>query len=384
MSNLHAASSQWANRPADERFWNLTDMRQACREARANSSIATVPFKALSVSTEGDDVTLLSRTGKASARFTNYAFGQFAASVGAPAGYLRGLPATVVAECLNAGIKALPEDASDRSLLFHKNGGRTLRASLSTSYDRVWDADVCEMLQGLTGWQPPAGRYMGQGQSRPATTADILPGQINIAEGDLIGPSGLYASDHDMFAFLVAPDRIISDGAGGSLMRGIFVRNSEVGDAALSVTFFLMQAVCGNHIVWNATGVHEIRVRHLGEGTMRRAFRGFETELRRYHDASSKEERGILAARKLVLGNTKEEVLSAILAYTKKHSIPINKSTVSEALTVAEAHVDWYGNPRTLWAAVAGLTHASQSSGFADTRADTDRAAGKLLAMANA
>ena len=49
-------------------------------------------------------------------------------------------------------------------------------------------------------------------------------------------PSGLYASDHDMFAFLVAPDRVISDGGGGSLMRGIFVRNSEVGDAALSVT----------------------------------------------------------------------------------------------------------------------------------------------------
>lgn len=379
---LHAASSQWASRPADERFWNLADMREACRTARENSMVATVPFKSLSASTAGDDVVLLNKSGTASARFTNYAFGQFAASVGAPAGYLRSLPATVAAECLNVGIKALPEDASDRSLLFHKNGGRTLRAALSTSYDRVWDADVCEMLQGLDGWRPPAGLYMGQGAKRIATAADILQGQINISVGSEIGPSGLYASDHDMFAFLVAPDRVISDGAGGSLMRGIFVRNSEVGDASLSVTFFLMQTVCGNHIVWNATGVHEIRVRHLGEGTMSRAFRGFQTELRRYHDAAAEEERGIVAARNFVLGNTKEEVLSAILKYTKTHSIPLTKATVSDALTVAEEHVDWYGNPRTLWAAVAGLTHASQASGFADTRSDTDRAAGKLLAMA--
>ena len=115
-----------------------------------------------------------------------------------------------------------------------------------------------------------------------------------------------------MFYFGVAPDRIISDGNGGSLMRGIFVRNSEVGDAALSVTFFLMQAVCGNHIVWNATGVHEIRVRHIGEGTMARAFRGFEAELRRYHDAAPEEESRIVAARNLVLGNSKDEVLDAI------------------------------------------------------------------------
>ena len=36
-TNLHAASSQWANRPADERFWTLRDMRMACEVARANS-----------------------------------------------------------------------------------------------------------------------------------------------------------------------------------------------------------------------------------------------------------------------------------------------------------------------------------------------------------
>ena len=379
-TNLHAASSQWADRPADERFWTLRDMRMACEVARANSAASRMPFNSLSIGSSGDELTIAGRTGTP-ARFTHYAFGQFCGAVGAPAGYLRELPAHVAADALNTGIAKHAADTSDRDLLFHKNGGLTLRACLSSRYDRVWDDEVCRMLVRLDGWRTPAGLYVS-GEQRIATSDDILPGQINIHPGDAIGPSGLYASDHDMFAFLVAPDRVISDGAGGSLMRGIFVRNSEVGDAALSITFFLMQAVCGNHIVWNATGVHEIRVRRLGEGTLRRAFRGFEADLRRYHDSAAEEETGIVAARKLTLGNTKEEVLDALVKYAKGHSIPIARNRFVEAYETAEEHEAWYGNPRTLWANVAGLTHASQKTGYADDRATIDRAAGKLMQMA--
>lgn len=383
MSELMSAHSQWAHRPADERFWTLAEMTAACAASRAGCRSASVPFRRLEATLDSASRVALTGPGGNPASFTNYAFGQFCASIGAPAAYLRQLPPETAAQCLNIGIRK-HADGSDRELLLHQNGHLTLRASLSSRYDRVWDDDVCTMLQGLTGWRPPAGLAVGEhmGASREATADDILPGQINIRPGCKIAPSGLYASDHDMFAFLVAPDRVISDGAGGSLMRGIFVRNSEVGDSSLSVTFFLMQAVCGNHIVWNATGVHEIKVRHLGAGTMRRAFRGFEAELRRYHDAAPEEERGIIAARNLVLGTSKEECLSAILKYAKTHSLALSKPKVSDALDVAERHVDWYGNPRTLWAAVAGLTHASQSTGFADDRTETDKVAGKLLRMA--
>jgi hypothetical protein len=380
---LHAASSQWASRPADERFWHLRDMRNACNVARDNSGVSKVPFGELSATVVGDEVGIVGKVGVPS-RFTHYAFGQFCGTVGAPAGYLRKLPASIAAGCLNEGIRTVEDKASDRDLLFHRNGGLTLRACLSTRYDRVWDADVCEMLERLEGWRVPAGRMPPgyKGETRAATPDDILPGQINIGSGDLIAPSGLYASDHDMFAFLVAPDRVISDGSGGSLMRGIFVRNSEVGDAALSVTFFLMQAVCGNHIVWNATGVHEIRVKHLGEGTLNRAFKGFSAELRRYHDAAPEEEKGIMAARSMVLGTTKDQVLDALCNYAKTHSIPLSRERFAGALDVAEKHTDWYGDPRTVWAAVAGLTHASQSSSFTDDRSVVDRAAGKVMQMA--
>lgn len=380
-NNLHAASSQWASRPADERFWTLADMKAACEASRSGSATARVKFGDLRATAADGD--LLIQGTKSAARLTHYAFGQLAGSVGAPASYLRELPASIAADALNVGLaRASDENKLDRDLLFHKNGALTLRACLSERYERVWDAEVCAYLQQLEGWRAPAGRVPPgyQGASRAATAADILPGQIWIHEGSQIAPSGLYASDHDMFAFLVAPDRVIGEGT-DTMMRGMFVRNSEVGDSSLVFTFFLMQAVCGNHIVWGAKGVHEIRVRHTGQAPMRRALREFEAELRRYRDGAAEEEAGIIAARKLVLGATKEEVLDALVKYAKTHSIPLSRSRLAEGYATAEKHVDWYGSPNTLWANVAGLTHASQAIGFADDRATVDRAAGKLLEM---
>lgn len=389
-SNLMAAHSQWADRPADERFWTLGDMMQATELARLNASTARKPLSELDTVAVGDEVALRNRVAQKNVRISHYAFGQLCGIAGAPAAYLRSLPAEIAAPALSTGLarRALHDDTV-KDLLFQKNGGITLRAALSSKYDRVWDADVCEMLVGLGehGWRAPAGLVPWGGQykgpTRRATAADILPGQINIHAGDEIAPSGLYASDHDMFAFLVAPDRVVEDGAGGALMRGIFVRNSEVGDASLSVTFFLMQAVCGNHIVWNATGVHEIRLAHIGKNTLGRAAAQFAMQLRQYANAADAEAGVIRQARNLVLGQSKADCLEAIFKYAKGHNLPLTRERISSALDVAADHESWYGNPRTLWAAVAGLTHDSQSSRYADDRNVVDRAAGKLLTMAS-
>jgi len=45
----------------------------------------------------------------------------------------------------------------------------------------------------------------------------------------MISPAGIYASDHDMFSFLVNEEYRIDDGSDGGLARGFFVQNSEVG-----------------------------------------------------------------------------------------------------------------------------------------------------------
>lgn len=388
MGNLYAASSQWMNRPADERFWTLSDMRNACEAARQGSDNAVVSLASLRCEEKDGSVVLMGKTGTP-ASMTHYAFGQLCQTVGAPANYLRRKPADIVATTLSDDIQvaAASSEKSDRNILFWKNGSLIARAITSDRYDRVWDADICQALEVLTseGWRVPAGRCPPgyNGPTKVATAADILPGQINISEGSTIAPSGLYASDHDMFVFLVAPDRVISDGNGGALMRGIFVSNSEVGDRALSVKFFLMQAVCGNHIVWNATGVHEINVRHIGSETFNRAFKPMQAQLKRYLDESPEEEAKIVSARNMVLGGNKSEVLNAIVKYAKTHSLQVlSRKVVEEAYTLAADHEGWYGNPRSVWGMTAGLTQLSQGSKYTDERHQLDVAAGKVLAMA--
>jgi hypothetical protein len=73
--------------------------------------------------------------------------------------------------------------------------------------------------------------------------------------------------------FMVDDDRRIFETLpGGGLSRGFFISNSEVGDASFSLTTFLYQYVCGNHMVWGAQGVKNIRIPHIGDAD-ERAFR---------------------------------------------------------------------------------------------------------------
>lgn len=399
-TNLTAAHHEWSNRPADERFWSLAEMRAACVESAEASTVKAIGLSRLHAIVRDDDLRLTASNEHATATgaaLTHYAFGQLCSTVGAPASYLRGLPPHLAADLLNHGIERAGRDTTPRQLLFRAPGGSdmpqaptapaTLRAMTSTSYDRIWNWEIIDRLAApleSLGWRVPAGRAPAgyRGPTRPATNRDILPGQINISAGDPIAPSGLYASDHDAFLLLVAADRAFTDEpSGGAFMRGVMIRNSEVGAAALSVTAFLMQTVCGNHIIWGARNVHEIRLRHVGRDTLGRAARAFELEMRRYHDESDRTDRAkIAAARKHVLGTTKEECLAAIAKYVAGHSLPLPRATIAQALDVAADHEDWYGNPRSLFAAVAGLTHVSQGA-YTDERAVIDRAAGRLLDM---
>ena len=73
--------------------------------------------------------------------------------------------------------------------------------------------------------------------------------------------AGLYASDRDVFMFLIDEDHPI-EVRNERLSRGLFIWNSEVGKSSFGLTTFLYRYVCGNHIVWGAENVKEIRIRH--------------------------------------------------------------------------------------------------------------------------
>jgi hypothetical protein len=350
---LFKASNQWSTRPADERFGSLQELYDATKEYRASAGQKQISISDLRVEAFDGDVQLVGRQN-APAKFTHWAFGQLAARVGAPAGYLRELPATLASQNLNHGLAKYADKSDTANLLFHKNGSLLLRAFTSDKYERIWNFEVAERLLHLQtlGWTPAVPTIRTGGNDQPA----------------------LYASDHDMFAFLNNKSTAIKEpGNPEGLFRGVMVENSEVGAAALKLTKFLFRAICGNFIVWGAQNVVEISVRHVGNA--RQKWQRYDAEIRRYAESSAlADEQKIADAQTVQIGNSKEQVLDKLF---RMRSLGLSRKTMDAAYDGAQTAVD--GDPRTVWGMVNALTRHSQEQPYADARVVIDRAAGKLM-----
>lgn len=387
--NIFKASRQWAERPADERFWSLADMELACK-AYADSSVqSTVDYHDLRVEAREGEIALLGKNN-IPAKLTHYSFGQLAQRVHAPAEYLRNLPATLACQNLNHGL-ANREETGNAKLLLHKNGEYIARCLTGENYSRIWNWEIANRLKYMSeaGWRTPPARpcKCRTDQIRTATEMDVLRGGslgLSIKVGDAIGPAGIYASDRDMFVFLIDDTHVISNPQAPSvpLARGFFLWNSEVGDRSFGVMAFLYESVCGNHIVWGAQHVREFRLRHVGTARTR-AFYQLKCELEEYADSSvSDEEARIVKAQSFELGTTKEETIDALLKFVTRQRIPLlNETNMGDAYDIAEK-TPRYGRPNTPWAITQGLTELSQETEYQNRRVEMDRSAGKLLEIA--
>lgn len=384
--NLFKAFKQWATRPPDERFSSLQEMRDACFSYFQTAVEAKTSFGNLRVEAEDGEVKIVGPEQRA--RLTNWAFSQICGKVGAPAGYLRNLSATLACQNLNHGFKQRQEELSkegDVNLLFHNNGGLLLRAAVSDRYSRIWNWEVVDRLLDLpVGWKVPPARpaYAGQEGTRRATEQDVLAAAdwlLSVKVGDEIAPSGLYASDHDCFVFMVNESARIDDGSPEGLARGFFLENSEVGASSLRVTTFLYRLVCGNHIVWDTKDVREVAIRHVGAARSK-AFGEFAVQLREYSNASvSDDEAKIAKAQNFTIAKTKDEVIDAL--FTMKN-IGLSRRLLIDAYDSTEELFEIDGDPRTAWGMAQGVTRLSQRSEFADERRNLDKAAGKIAQIA--
>jgi hypothetical protein len=184
----------------------------------------------------------------------------------------------------------------------------------------------------------------------------------------------LYASDHDMFAFVANDSAHIKEpGNPDGLIRGVIVQNSEVGASSLWLMKFLYRAMCGNHIIWGASNVMEIKVRHTGDA--RERWQRYDAEVRRYAESSAvADEQKIAKTRTVKIGNTKEEVLDKLFGM---RSLNLSRKTIDAGFDATIPDLD--GPATTQWGMVQGLTRFSQTIQYADGRTAVDRAAGKLM-----
>lgn len=361
MSILTQASHQWATRPDDERFTSLTAMHDHSRAIRDRSKARVISSRQLQAApTESDPRGLVAiGPGGNAVNFTNWSFGQVAQLAGAPAAYMRNLPGELAADCLNYGLQS--RDVEDVGVLLYNNGSAQLRAATGPTYGRVWNHQVIASLMerfgdGVTGDFKVPGEF---GKDVPITKANTT----------------LYASDRDMFVFLADEKHRIEipgrrDGQTGSLARGFFVWNSEVGKTSLGIGTFLFDYVCQNRIVWGAQQYAEVRINHTAKAPDRWIEQAVPA-IKAYADSSAQTiTLAIEAARKARI-----EDVDAFLA---------KRFTRNRANAIKAAHMNDEGRPiETLWDAATGVTAYARGVEYQDERVDLEREGGRILDMAS-
>ena len=356
--NINRASQEWVSRPEDQRFLSLEELKASVLQRKRESWTATprcrdlrvLPTETQGLVVEAYDPTHGERRQLAP---TNWSFGQLAQYAGAPGSYLRKLPAELAAINLQWGLEQQPV-RDDTLVLAQSNGHHELRALTSTSYGRIWDHEVVEAVERVNQsgrWVIPAASYTTTNPRRATT---------------------LYASDRDVFIFLVDPKNPITVGK-DELFRGFYTWNSEVGSAVFGLTTFLYRYVCDNRIIWGATDVRELRIRHTGGAPERFAYEG-QKYLARYAEESS------------------QKIASTVFA-AQNAEIPINKGkgdtvegwlqsrgfTKAQAKGSVETARAEEGQARSVWDIVNGITAYARSIANTNDRVDLEIQAGKLM-----
>ena len=364
---LTRAHQEWISRPDDERYLSLDDLHAATAARAEECRIRTDTTRSLLVrgseaaggrlTVEHDELGELDPT--------HWSLGQLATTAHTPAKWLREI-ATVPAgpafgaHALNLGLRHLSD--SGRVQLMSRaepdgSGGRhlELRCLVGPDYGRIYDHEVVRAVRELNQdgrWRVPAASYSAQNPKRATT---------------------LYASDRDVFIFLVDDERPISfeaDGVRRNLFRGFMVWNSEVGSRTFGLTTFLYNFVCDNRIVWGATNVREMTIIHRKNAPERFAKEAL-PHLRAYSDSTVTDLEAMLtrAARRTVT-DTDEKVLD----WLRYHHF-----TKKEAEAVIEMARIEEGGARTVWQLVQGGTALARSIPHADERVSFENRVSGLL-----
>ena len=105
--NIGRVSSEWFSRPDDEKFLSLTDLYASLRARADRATTQIIESKAIRVEARSDDAERLTLVVPGQDRPvapTNWSFGQLSTLVGAPASYLRTLPAALAGINLQHGL----------------------------------------------------------------------------------------------------------------------------------------------------------------------------------------------------------------------------------------------------------------------------------------
>ncbi len=364
--NLTLASAELFRRTPDECFATFDDLCTECQDAKRLSTERWHPPGELKLDVGGGGLEL-TLGGAGTFGLNEWSFSQLCSLAGVNKDTVNKLSSSTASEVFR---ETLPDGSKPLQLLTSDNHAENLVRSIhGVSYTRLFDADLLAMVREFaTDFQPPQQAGFAPGGERVGgeTSADgAEPTRQR-------GGTGLYRGEQDMFVFLIDPLGWTEIG-GEAFAPGFFLWNSEVGKRSIGVQTFWFQAVCQNHIVWDAIEVVEFSRKHTAN--VHESF----SEIRRIIErlVAKRDERRDGFARVIgramaaTLGENSDEVLKMLSGRG------ISRSVAKEALKLAQQSGRF-----TVFSVVDALTRLNGRMKHVGERTDADVKAASLLAMA--
>lgn len=367
-------SSEWFSRPDDERFLSLTELYDAVKARAERATARTVESRAVRVEANREDAERLSLIVPGQDEPiapTHWSFGQLCSLVGAPASYMRQLPAPLAGINLQHGL--LSHRAELVKTLEAEDGRIELRAVTGPDYGRIWDHELVAAVMRI------AGNGIGDTMWKVPGVLDWATMTHNPFVDVTKDTTTLYASDRDVFLFLVDDTHPIEagrlpNGEPDLYFRGFYCWNSEVGSKTLGIASFYLRAVCMNRNLWGVEGFEEISIRHSKFAAQRFAHEAAPALTSFANSSPAPFVAGIKAARERIVARTDEdrETFLRKRGFSKAETGKIIETVLQEEGRPPESIFDF----------VQGLTAHARTKAHQDTRLELEAKAKTLLAKA--
>tara|TARA_R110000782_G_scaffold7051_3_gene23815 strand:- start:1477 stop:2676 length:1200 start_codon:yes stop_codon:yes gene_type:complete len=379
-----AVSSQWYSRPADQKFLSLDTMldhKRADAKSLTSRIVNTHKMKVVGDMTDANPTTgeitveYTDENGREnSAAPTNWSFAQLAQLSGAPAAYLRDLPAPLAADCIGWGlrynrgkelVKVYDSEVSSQS-------AGQLRAATGPDYGRIYDWEILEPIKQLVDasdgrWKVP-GMMTGSRHGMAVYDPEI-PVSLETTT--------LFASDRDVFVFLV-DDRnpievgTLANGEPDLMFRGFYAWNSETGSKTAGIAAMYLRGVCMNRNLWGVENFSEIKIRHTKFAPDRFAMEA-RPALQSFAQGATKTfVEGVQAAKAAVIAKDDDERLEFLT----------RRAGLSQRMAKAAAarHLEEEGRPvESVWDVAQAITAIARDVPHQDARVEMEKRAGALL-----
>ena len=339
MTNLTKAHAELYRRTPDETFASMQDLWDHCHRQRTQSRDRWHGPE--TILTRADNALGLTLGTDGAFYMNDWSFSSLCRLAGVSKDTVNRLTPKTASIVLD---ETLPRNGAKPFQLLTADD--RIRSIHGASYTRLWNTDLLSVIgEFATDFQPP----------QKAVT----------------GGTGLYAGEQDLFVFLIDPLGW-AEIDGDAFAPGFFVWNSEVGRRSVGIETFWFQAVCQNHIVWDACEVVEFSRKHTAN-----VYDALTNIRRIIETLVAKRD-----ARKDGFVNTIRKAMATKLGDDAEQSIKelckngISRSVAKDAVTLAQEKGRF-----TVWSVVDALTRLSQESRNAGDRTEADQEAAQLLTL---